>query len=87
MNGQRTSKKKTSSLKLKLIDQAHDQVSGETESEARALVNHLLEQLKLTDADPRVIEAAEKLGQFTVSGARTMDSMVAYGNGGYTMVS
>jgi hypothetical protein len=85
MNGRRTSKKKTSSLKL--IEQTHDQVSGETESEARTLVNHLLEQLKLADAHPRVIEAAEKLGHFTLSGARTMDSMVAYGNGGYTMVS
>jgi hypothetical protein len=88
MNGRRTSKKKTTSPELKLvIEQGNDGVAGETESEARTLVNQLLEQLKLADADPRVIEAAEKLGHFTLSGARTMDSMVAYGNGGYTMLA
>jgi hypothetical protein len=87
MNGSRANKKKSRPNKSLLIEQMKDRPSGGSESEARMLVERLLEELKVAEAHPRLIEAAEKLGHFTLSGARTMDSMVVYGNGGFTMLS
>jgi len=95
MRGRRTTKRNSTSLSPNLIERMQGEPSGNNESEARSLLAKLLDALRVAvnEADPsgaaemRLAAAVEELGHFTLAGARTMDSMVAYGNGGYTMQS
>lgn len=92
MKGRSTTKKKAS-RRPNLAERLQGEPSGYNEIEARSLVTQLLDALRVAanDSDPsgtaemRLVAAVEELGHFTLTGARTMDSMVAYGNGGYTM--
>jgi hypothetical protein len=93
VKGHTTTRNKRKSLGPKLVESMQGEPSGTNEMEARSLVTQLLDALQVAanDSSPsgaaemRLVAAIEELGHFTLAGARTMDSMVAYGNGGYTM--
>jgi hypothetical protein len=92
MKGTKARKRTSTSDSPTLIDRLKAEPLGITEIEARSLLTQLLDAIQVAakrsgaqdSVDVNLAKVVERLGHFTLSGARAMDSWVAaaYGNGG-----